>query len=241
MNCKLQNNTWAIIPARAGSIGFKDKNIAELLSIPLLAHSINFAKKLKFVDRILLSTDDLNYKKIGESFGADVPFLRSTKVSSSTSMEEDVLLDIKNSCESMGILVPDTVVWLRPTHPLRSVEAFEKAYEYYTVHKCATCLVTKADPRIFIVNGTRSTPVVSAFRSRSMVRRQESPQAFRLFHGEIFDFPRSYNPNFLGNNWSYIYLPEICHFDIDDKYDLIALENIILANNEKYEAVIHKD
>lgn len=48
---------WAIIPARSGSVGLKNKNITSFLGKPLLAHSINFAKKLKFVDKVLLSTD----------------------------------------------------------------------------------------------------------------------------------------------------------------------------------------
>ena len=56
---------WAIIPARSGSVGLKNKNITSFLGKPLLAHSINFAKKLKFIDKILLSTDSKKYKKIG--------------------------------------------------------------------------------------------------------------------------------------------------------------------------------
>ena len=50
---------WAIVPARSGSKGLKNKNINKFLGKPLLAHSINFAKKLKFVDKILLSGNSL--------------------------------------------------------------------------------------------------------------------------------------------------------------------------------------
>ena len=55
--------TWAIIPARSGSKGIKNKNIIPFIDIPLLAHSINFAKKLKFIDKIILSTDSKKYQK----------------------------------------------------------------------------------------------------------------------------------------------------------------------------------
>lgn len=71
--------TWAIVPARSGSKGIKHKNIIPFLKKPLMAHSINFAKKLKFIDRVILSTDSEKYKKIGKKFGAEVPFLRSKK------------------------------------------------------------------------------------------------------------------------------------------------------------------
>ena len=86
---KKNNVLWAIIPARSGSKGLKDKNISSFLNKPLLTHSINFAKKLKFVDKIILSTDSEKYSEIGLKYGAEVP-LRSKNASKSNSMEEDV-------------------------------------------------------------------------------------------------------------------------------------------------------
>ena len=90
------NILWAIIPARSGSKGLKDKNISSFLNKPLLTHSINFAKKLKFVDKIILSTDSENIVKLAWNM-AEVPFLRSKNASKSNSMEEDVLEDIRKN------------------------------------------------------------------------------------------------------------------------------------------------
>ena len=56
--------TWAVVPARSGSKGIKHKNIIPFFKKPLLAHSINFAKKLNFIDKIILSTDLKNIKKL---------------------------------------------------------------------------------------------------------------------------------------------------------------------------------
>jgi CMP-N,N'-diacetyllegionaminic acid synthase len=70
---------WAIIPARSGSVGLKNKNITSFLGKPLLAHSINFAKKLKFVDKILLSTDSQKYKKIGYKIWSRSTFFKIEK------------------------------------------------------------------------------------------------------------------------------------------------------------------
>ena len=94
---KKNNVLWAIIPARSGSKGLKDKNISSFLNKPLLTHSINFAKKLKFVDKIILSTDSKKYSELGLKYGAEVPFLRSKNASESYSMEEDVLEDIRKN------------------------------------------------------------------------------------------------------------------------------------------------
>ena len=65
---------WVIIPARSGSKGIKNKNIKKFLNVPLLVHSINFAKKLKFVDKIFFSSDSKKYSDLARKNGAYVPF-----------------------------------------------------------------------------------------------------------------------------------------------------------------------
>ena len=83
-----------IIPARSGSKGIKNKNIALLHKKPLIAHSIISAKKTG-IKNIIVSTDSLKYKKIAEKYGAKVPFLRPKKISSSN--PNWYLVEIKNS------------------------------------------------------------------------------------------------------------------------------------------------
>ena len=91
---------WAIIPARSGSKRLPDKNIKKFLKNPLIFHSINFAKKLKFIDNIFISTDSKKYKKmIEKKYDIKVPFLRSKSAASDKSMEEDILFDIFKKCK----------------------------------------------------------------------------------------------------------------------------------------------
>ncbi len=71
----------AIIPARSGSKGLKDKNIKLLNEKPLLYYSINAAIKSKMFDEIMVSTDSQKYADIAISFGASVPFLRNDLLS----------------------------------------------------------------------------------------------------------------------------------------------------------------
>ena len=79
----------AVITARSGSKGLKDKNIMPLLDKPMLAWPIEAAKGSIYIDRIILSTDSKEYSEIGKSFGAEVPFLRPANISRDTSTSYD--------------------------------------------------------------------------------------------------------------------------------------------------------
>ena len=76
-----KNNCIAIITARGGSKRIKNKNILNFFGKPMIAYSIEAAKKTKLFDQIYVSTDSLKIKKISEKFGAIVPFLREKKLS----------------------------------------------------------------------------------------------------------------------------------------------------------------
>ena len=73
----------AIIPARSGSKGLKDKNIRLLNEKPLLAYSVEAALESGVFDEVMVSTDSEKYAEIAKEYGASVPFLRSAELSSS--------------------------------------------------------------------------------------------------------------------------------------------------------------
>ena len=66
----------AIIPARSGSKGLKDKNIKELCGKPMMAYTIEEAVQSGVFDCVHVSTDSIKYADIAKKYGADVPFLR---------------------------------------------------------------------------------------------------------------------------------------------------------------------
>ena len=70
----------ALIPARAGSKGIKDKNIRPLLGKPLVAYSIEAALKSKYMDKVIVSTDGQKIAEISERYGASVPFLTNPQI-----------------------------------------------------------------------------------------------------------------------------------------------------------------
>lgn len=84
----------AIIPARSGSKGLKDKNIKNLCGKPLISYTIDAALKAKIFDKVLVSTDSKRYAEISANFGAEVPFLRSSENSSDKAGSWDVVKEV---------------------------------------------------------------------------------------------------------------------------------------------------
>ena len=82
----------AIIPARGGSKGLKNKNILKFNNKPLLAWSIIAAKKSKLFSKIIVSTDSKKIAVIAKKYGAEVPFLRPKKLSSDRSKSVDLVI-----------------------------------------------------------------------------------------------------------------------------------------------------
>lgn len=120
----------AIITARSGSKGLKDKNIKELKGKPLLAYTIEAAIQSGLFDVVHVSTDSSNYADIAKKYGADVPFLRSELNSSDTAGSWDVVKEVLRKYEELGQTF-DATALLQPTSPLRDAGCIVEAYELF--------------------------------------------------------------------------------------------------------------
>lgn len=118
----------AVIPARSGSKGLKDKNIRPLKGLPLMVYSIQAAQESTMFEEIMVSTDSKKYAEIAIAYGASVPFLRSQELSGdwagSWEVIKEVVINYKNEGREF-----DTVCLLQPTSPLRTSEDIIKGYE----------------------------------------------------------------------------------------------------------------
>ena len=119
-------NKIAIIPARSGSKGLKDKNIIDICGKPLLAYSIEAALNSGLFEKVILSTDSEKYAQIGKSFGSDI-MMRGEKLSDDKATTfmviEDILSRLETSC--------DYFVLLQPTSPLRTEKHIKEAVEQF--------------------------------------------------------------------------------------------------------------
>lgn len=124
----------AIIPARSGSKGLKDKNIIDLCGKPLIAYSIEAALESGLFDHVIVSTDSEHYAEIAQHYGAEV-MMRGEALSNDKATTFMVLEDILKNRLLESI---DYFVLLQPTSPLRTskhiteaIEKFESKIEHF--------------------------------------------------------------------------------------------------------------
>ena len=125
----------AIIPARSGSKGVPGKNIKLLGGIPLFAFSIIAAKMMSSVSRVIVSTDSSEYAEIAKQYGAEVPFLRPIEISGDKSTDYDLFLHALNWFKNYENFIPDYLLHLRPTTPLRDPQIMEDAVKLFNENK----------------------------------------------------------------------------------------------------------
>ena len=109
----------AIIPARGGSKKIPKKNIKLLAGKPLIAYTIEESKKSKYINRVILSTDDEEIAILGKKLGAEVPFLRPSELAEDNVTDLPVFQHCLNWLRENENYIPDIIVHLRPTAPLR--------------------------------------------------------------------------------------------------------------------------
>jgi len=224
----------AVVPARSGSKGIRDKNIRQMAGKPLMAYSIEFAKKLG-VRAVWCSTDSEQYAEIAQEWGADVPFLRSAEAASDSAMEEHILVDLYDRLDERGIAYPKYWIWLRPTfvfrrknHVLRCLEMLEQ-----DAGLTAARTVCPSENRLYEVDHEGRLNPLFDDHGKSMIRRQDMPEAVRVFSTDVFrgDF-RNDGSDFLGRRVGGIVTDRVCGLDIDDELDFALVEALIEKHPE---------
>jgi CMP-N,N'-diacetyllegionaminic acid synthase len=114
-------NILAIIPARGGSKGLPGKNIMHLLEHPLIAYSIKAALDSTLITRTIVSTDDEAIAAVAKNYGAEIPFKRPAEFAQDLSSDFDVFQHSLNWLQTTENYIPDYVVQLRPTSPVRPI------------------------------------------------------------------------------------------------------------------------
>ena len=99
----------ALIPARSGSKGIKDKNIATVGGHPLLAYSIAVAKLCESIDEVIVSTDSMEYAAVATKYGAMVPFLRPKSLALDNSLDSGFFNHAMEWYKNNDISLPDFI------------------------------------------------------------------------------------------------------------------------------------
>jgi N-acylneuraminate cytidylyltransferase len=118
---------FALVTARSGSKGVPDKNIKNIGGNSLLDWSIKSCLKAQSISQVYLSTDSDSYAKLGKNSGAIVPFLRPKELASDTANDFEVIKHFLSIIDE----IPDALVHIRPTTPLRDPAILDKAIEMF--------------------------------------------------------------------------------------------------------------
>ena len=123
-----------VIPARGGSKSVPRKNVRLLGKKPLLAYTIQEALRSRYLHRLVLTTDDDEIAGVGRRLGAEAPFLRPAELAGDDVTDLPVFRHCLDWLAANEGFVPDIVVHLRPTAPLRTVEHIDRGIRLLLDH-----------------------------------------------------------------------------------------------------------
>lgn len=125
----------AIIPARGGSKGIPKKNIKKLNGKPLISYSIEEALKSNFINKVVVSSENEDIEKISKSYGAET-IKRPKNLAKDDSLTIDTVFHSLDYLEENQNYVPDIIILLQPTSPLREVEDIENSINSFIDNEC---------------------------------------------------------------------------------------------------------
>lgn len=128
MTSKNNKKILGIIPARGGSKGIPKKNIVKVLGRPLIAWTIDAAEKSKYIDKIVVSSENKEILEIGKKYGAQ-PIKRPMHLATDKASPEPLVFQVMEYLKKKDNYTPDILVYLQPTSPLRGGNDIDQAVQ----------------------------------------------------------------------------------------------------------------
>jgi len=228
----------AVIIARKGSKGLKNKNILNLNGTPLVAYPIIAAKKSKFIDKVIVSTDSKIIKNIAKHYKADIPFIRPKLLSGDKISSRAVVMHALNFFKKKNESF-DYVILLEPTSPLTNFKDINKAIKILVNNE------SYADSLVSIGKSTSQHPIFQFeknnknilkklfYKKINYLNRQELNDVYyldgSLYISKITKFIKI--KDFLSNDRTIgLLLAKIKWFEIDDQLDFFVMKNLTKLN-----------
>ncbi len=138
-----------LVPARGGSKGLPGKNIRLLNGQPLIAYSIKALKKSRFVDRVVITTDDQKIAEIAKRYGAEAPFLRPAELAEDGTPMPPVIFHALEWLEKNENYCPEYVFMVQPTSPFVLTEQIDALFKLIRDKKADSGITIIEAPRPF--------------------------------------------------------------------------------------------
>ena len=230
------SNILALIPARSGSKGVKNKNIHPLNGRPLVEWSILSAKRVKKIDRIIVSTDGDLISSVVKELSVEV-MQRPSDLAQDGSLVVDAIRYTINELSKQNYQV-DYLILLEPTSPLRSEDDINNVILELEngVDSVATFCQAALNPhRAWSIDNKK--PSVFIEGAVPWMPRQKLPNAWEL-NGAVYGinvkrFLSHDGVSLLFGNSSAVIMPEERSVDIDNLFDLAMVEAIMKKGNIK--------
>ena len=220
-----------IIPARGGSKGLPGKNIKEFCGKPLIAHTIDCARKSKELKEFIVSTDSIEIAEVAQDYGAEVPFLRPPELATDYARAIDNYIYTFKRLENEFGRTYRAACVLQPTSPLRTPEDIDKALEIFTLHDADS--VVSVSPLIHPPSWAKKIEGDGKIKNYfpndgKQMNRQDEIEGYAP-NGAIFILKRKLLEETLSyySEKSFAYLmPKERSLDIDDLFDFKFAELI---------------
>lgn len=208
----------AVIPARGGSKGVPRKNIRELAGKPLIAWTIEAAKKSKYIDRLILSSEDPEIIEVAKSYGCEVPFVRPIELAQDGTPGIKVVLDAFQRCPGYT-----HILLLQPTSPFRThkdIDAFIEDFNQKKIN-CSVSVTTPDKHPMWSFSMTEENVLFPFFNETIPSNRQALPTAYVL-NGALYLADVNWlreNKSFMTTETNGFYMSPESSMDIDTELD----------------------
>ncbi len=231
-----------IIPARGGSRKIYKKNIKILAGKPLIAYTIKTVEKAKIIDRCIVSTDDKQVARVARKWGGYVPFMRPAFLAKDSTPDHPVLVHTIRQLQKRDGYLPEIVVMLRPTSPLKTPAIINDAVKRLIENPKYTSVrtVCKAEGVFhpYWMFRNKKGTLFSFIKGVDIVKyyqRQLLPECFRI--NGVVDVLRTSvilnSDNPYGNKVGFLEIDPYNAIDIDQKMDFKLCEFLIKTRKKR--------
>ena len=224
----------AVITARGSSKGLPRKNLLPIGGRPMIAWSIAAGQASRYIDRLVLSSEDEEIVRVAMDLGCEVPFRRPVELATDTALVEDALIHALDALTEAY----DHLVLLQPTSPLRRAEDIDGAIEI--CHRAgapvciSVCEPEKSPYWMFRKDDAgRLHPLLAV--EEPVSRRQDLPLVFAsngaVYVAEVPWFRR--HRTFVGPETIAYVMPRERSLDVDTETDLLMVNAVMASASDK--------
>tara|TARA_B100000212_G_scaffold341090_1_gene323285 strand:+ start:8143 stop:8826 length:684 start_codon:yes stop_codon:yes gene_type:complete len=220
-------NVLAIITARGGSKGLKNKNIKKANGKPLIAWTIDAALKSTSISKVILSSDCKDIINVAKKYHCEAPFIRPNYLSTDRSTSVDVVKHALKKIQGFKYFI-----LLQPTSPLRTAGDIDNAFKLMKQKGAPSCISIRQsrESPLLMYSMDKMSKINPLIKSLKKInRRQDLPKFFMpngaIYISDVKHFLKS--ESFITNDTLGYLMPESRSLDIDDKKDFDIFKRLV--------------